>query len=212
MPRVEIELELTGFKLKIKAEKDDVPGIAANVGSQLAGLMGPAAAMTQGQLPARAAEPIVVSPSPPPAGETANRTAKRSSGGGQRKSVAPSPAAQPLDWKHDPGKWGTPLQKWTTADKAIWLLHVLAAECPSVTAVSSAVVAATFTKHFRQSGAIRPSNVARDLGLQKTKAPPLVGEDTSKSPGGWYLVQEGVKRAEQLVKQGKGLPEQPTEG
>jgi hypothetical protein len=104
---------------------------------------------------------------------------------------------------HDSEKWGAPQQGWTILDKTLWLLHVLAAG-KGRESVSGPSIAATFNKLFRQSGTVHPPLVTRELGKSKIANPALVGEDSSAEPSNWFLTNEGIKRAEQLVSDTKG--------
>src|SRR5262249_27726763 len=108
-----------------------------------------------------------------------------------------------VDFKHDPARWGNPQQTWPTAKKAMWLLFVMENQ-GAPKELGAAAIADTFNKHFRSAGAIQSFNVTRDLGKAKSKAPPTVGEDTTKSPSSWYLTDEGHKTARSLVAEATG--------
>lgn len=65
--------------------------------------------------------------------------------------------------------------------------------------LSTGQIVKTFNLHFRQAKTVTSSNVARDLGKAKVSTPALVGEDPTKSPPGWFLTDEGVRRAQALI-------------
>ena len=118
---------------------------------------------------------------------------------------------KPLVWTHDPNRWGTPSQNWTTAEKAQWLLHVVSQQT-DIREIPSSQIAATFNKHFREAGPIRPQNVARDLGKLKTESPAPVSQDTMKDSKPWFLTQSGKTKAAELVSQGLGRSSDTEEG
>ena len=62
MAKFEVEMELTGLKLKIKGEREDIPQISRNLGEQIAGLFQPAANIVQGQLPTKHVEATIQPP------------------------------------------------------------------------------------------------------------------------------------------------------
>jgi len=72
--------------------------------------------------------------------------------------------------------------------------------------MSSGTIAATFNTMFREAGQLQRRNMARDLGRLKTQSPPLLGEDTTRTPSLWFLTHEGNRRAEELVQQARGVP------
>jgi hypothetical protein len=126
----------------------------------------------------------------------------------QKPSVSSSNGkiqAAAIDWKQDPSKLGAPQQDWTTATKSIWLLYVVSQEA-SILELTGGEIAATFNKHFRQSGEIKTGQVNRDLGQLKglKGQPALVAEDTTKTPSAWSLTQEGERRALDLVAEALG--------
>jgi hypothetical protein len=104
-----------------------------------------------------------------------------------------------VDWEHDPSKYGSPKQGWSTADKSVWLLRVVLQEA-DINELSAQRIVATFNKHFRQAGPIRTQSVIRDLGrLTVNKTPSPVAGDSIKTPNQCFLIEEGVKTAQALV-------------
>lgn len=190
MTKFKIKMKLTGLELDIEGSREDIPLIAANIGQQLTGLLGPAAAIALGTGdasshvdPARVPLPIV---------DQVKRRKKRATAP-RSGDAQPEADNTPIDFRHDPAKFGTPKQSWKTADKSLWLMHVVATE------LSGAVMVATFNKHFRQAGTITVSNSNRDLGRLKSKSPAVVGEDTTQTPPRWFLTEEGTRQAMKLV-------------
>lgn len=203
MARFEVELELTGLKVRIKGDREHVPSITNNLGRQVAGFFQPAAEIanqTQSQ-PTNFIEAEIVNSSRPTK-RRGKRVKKNQTAGGPNGNLTLQ-AELALDFKHDPNTWGMPQQLWNTADKSIWLLYVVKKAC-GVAEMSSGVISHTFNKHFRQSGVVQTGNVTRDLGRRKAESPSLVGQDTTKVDEPWYLSDEGVKFAEKLVIAGKG--------
>jgi len=192
MSKFKINLELTGLKLNIEGSREDIPLITQGLAQQLTGLIAPAAAIASG-------DDDILDNRPPAAPAPLVHEVKK-----RKKRVAPargSGAADsateqmnaPIDFRHDPVRYGAPKQAWKTADKSVWLLHVVGSE------MSGAVIVATFNKHFRQAGTITVSNANRDLGRLKGKSPAVVGEDTTKNPPQWFLTEEGTRQALKLV-------------
>lgn len=187
MARFKIKMELTGLKLDIEGSKEDIPLIAANLGQQLTGLLGPAAAIAAGEVPGTAETP---SRALPIVEEVKRRRRRATTAKG---AEATNGSSGPIDFRHDPAKYGNPKQSWNTSDKAVWLLQVVGKE------MSGTVLVATFNKHFKQAGIIAVGNTNRDLGRLKSKSPAVVGEDTTKSPSQWFLTDEGNRLAQKLV-------------
>jgi hypothetical protein len=187
--KFKIKMKLTGLELDIEGSREDIPLIAANLGQQLTGLLGPAAAIAAGTDESTRCDPAWA---PLPMVDEVKKRRKRAT---TPRSVdtQPDAANAPIDFRHDPAKFGTPKQSWKTSDKAVWLMHVVAAE------LSGAVIVATFNKHFRQAGTITVGNSNRDLGRLKSKSPAVVGEDTTRTPPRWFLTEEGTRQAMKLV-------------
>jgi hypothetical protein len=111
------------------------------------------------------------------------------------------PRGEAIDFKHDAEKYGFPKQEWNTAQKAMWLLYMLAHETGQHE-YSAFVVAATFNKHFKSFGAILTANVLRDLAKEKGKSG-WVNSDASQDPQMWYLLEEGKKGSAALIQEAK---------
>jgi hypothetical protein len=203
MAKFKVRLKVTGFELEVEGSRDDVPLMTESIGQQFAGLLQPAANIVEGEIgPAngRNAPPVIDVPAK---GAGKRGGSRRSKAAGTAARPAGSSEVTPLDWVHDPSKWGAPQQRWVTAQKSIWLLYVAAHE-KQITTMSSALIAHTFNKHFHQAKAIQVSKVSRDLGIQKVKTDPPVSEDTTQTPPAWFLTPTGEAMARQLIQEALG--------
>jgi hypothetical protein len=198
MSKFKIKMKLTGFELEIEGSRDDVPMIAQNLGQQIAGMISPAASIVEGNFIEGQTGTTAVFAETLVAGNTAKPSRKR------KRSIKSSSDSQnpseALEWRHDSLKYGEPAQSWKTAEKAIWMIHVVKCELQK-DQLSATAIADTFNKKFRQSGTIRATNVSRDLGKMKVRngGPPSVGLDTQKSPNEWFLTTEGTKAVQELI-------------
>ncbi|UZN48795.1 hypothetical protein KZ686_13765 [Cupriavidus cauae] len=200
MSKFKMKLKLTGFELEIEGSREDVPLIAQNVGQQLSTLLQPAGAIIEGDGIVASAAPAPLLPGDEvqissPARRRAKRPRVKSTGDESAEAVV-------VNWKHDPLKYGTPQQGWSTAIKAMWLLYVVLQETGDGE-LSAKTISETFNRHFKQAGKILPFNVSRDLGKLKVKSGGLapVAEGTNKVPSTWYLTQEGIRLAQESIKQ-----------
>lgn len=199
--KFKIKLKVTGFELEIEGNREDVPLMAQAVGQQMSGLLTPASNIVEGEIIENNDLPQLSSEAKPKARKKRSsrqysQTSTTSTLNGKGKAVA-------LDWKHEPLKWGTPQQEWSTADKSIWLLYVVSKEV-SVSELTGNEISTTFNKHFRQSGQIKTGQINRDLGKAKGKKPALVSENTTKNPPAWFLTHEGEKCVQELIVQAGG--------
>lgn len=193
MSKFKVKMKLTGFELEIEGNRDDIPLISQNIGSQMTGLLNPAGAIIEGEV-FESTKPKTISVAPLNENFSAPKKTKRKSTGGQKQNTGEK--AQALDWKHEPKKFGTPKQSWTAVQKAMWTLYVVN-EVLQVSELSSAMIADTFNKHFRQAGEVKGFNLTRDLGRLKVKG--LLGENTTQAPPKWYLLDEGIKTVQTLI-------------
>jgi hypothetical protein len=97
-----------------------------------------------------------------------------------------------IAWTHQPDKWGPSSQAWSTAKKAMWILHIAKSET-SHADMTSSEIANTFNTMFRECGQIQVSNVTRDLGRSKNRG--LVSQNGDR----WFLTVAGTTRVEQLI-------------
>lgn len=191
-----------GLDLEVEGTRDDLPVIRQALTEQVAGLIAPATDLADGETHSR----------PGLSGATAAAAAAEGARRGARRRPRPTAGGSSdtkeaaIIWRHDTSKYGSPLQTWKNADRAIWLLYVAAKEA-NVSEMSNGQIASTFAKHFRQAGTIRKGNLSRDLARLKVAQNgnlPWVSEDTTKTPPTWYLTDAGVKQAEKLVAQALG--------
>jgi hypothetical protein len=186
MARFRIRLKLQGLELEVDGERQDIPAITAAVKQQFAGLVQPAEAMADGRKQIEAGTQVVNAEVVKPQAKSSRRRSMKPAGDG-----APT---QVIDFKHDPSKYGSPLQKWSVTDKCVWLLFVLEG-VGGPKEVSGPQLAATFNHQFKASGRVHPPHVSRDLNKAKVQNPTNIGGDK----GVWYLTDEGKKYAQQLI-------------
>ncbi len=202
-------MKLTGFELEIEGSREDVPNISRSLTQQLAGMLQPAGAIIDGQPSPglSSAEEILPAIEVKPQSEAAPRKRGRTR---PRRSVISNGTDDvdegALDWRHDSSVYGSPLQSWNTAQKALWTLYVVG-EATGQKELAAKRIALSFNKHFRQAKEILPHNVSRDLGKLKVKNPAVVSEDTRQSPSAWYLTDAGIKAAQILVAEALGQTE-----
>lgn len=203
MAKFKVRLKITGLELEMEGSREDVPQLAESIQSQVSALMNPTGALIEGQT-----SPTTITPpdSQPTSSTKKKRRTKRSSTAtnGEPGAQAKKSAQAAKDFVHDTDSWGTPMQSWSTAQKAMWLLYVIEKQA-AVKELSDNEIAETFNKHFRQAGAISRGNVYSQLGKLKTQQPTPLGQNTVDKPNRWYLNASGSKLAEQLVAEARGL-------
>lgn len=202
MAKFEIEMEIQGFKLRVKAEReDDIPRITGQISKQLAGMLQPPAEIFNGSpqiVPALTVPPVTEN------GQESDKGKGRAKGNRRRNSVGSEGSpSQTINWQHDAAKWGTPRQAWTAGQKILWLLYVIDKE-KGQKEVGGPAIAETFNAAFKQFGPLKKPSMPRDLGNLKIRSPAQVMDNTTKSPITWYLTEEGIKEAEKLVLDAKG--------
>jgi hypothetical protein len=163
MSKLEIEFELTGLKLKIKGEREDVPAAVAAIQRQLGTMMQATGAIANGNGQA----PVVDLPAPRVLEARTEEPSNRGKRGPRKASGGVRPKVAAIDFKHDAEKYGFPKQDWSTAKKAMWLLYILTDAGQAEASASQ--VADTFNKHFKTFGSILSANVLRDLAKEKGK-------------------------------------------
>lgn len=196
MSKFEVELEITGFKFRVKGERDDVPALVDNLRQQVTGLLPQLGKIADDRVAAKfvesSTEPEIVNLVKP------RRTVAAKS---RRSGLVSQSAKSTVAWSHDPDKWGNPRQQWTTPKKLLWLLYVATSET-GVSELSGPAIADAFNTKFRETGLLQKRNMPRDLGGLKLKT--LVGSDNDRSPIAWFLTEEGRKEAVKLVTEAKG--------
>lgn len=205
MAKFHIRLKIQGFELDVEGTRegarDDIPVLRQALTEQIAGLISPATDIAGGEVTTPSLGGSTLAAATAAAGQAKRNKRRPRSGGApsEQKELA-------LDWRHNTTKYGSPLQGWTGADKAIYLLYVAAQET-TTREMSSGQIAATFAKQFRQAGLIQRGNLSRDLGrLKKAQngQKPLVSEDTTKTPPAWFLTEAGIAHAQRLIAQALG--------
>lgn len=189
------EIKIAGVELEIEDEREQATAALAALQNQLAGVVQPAVSKA---LLGAGATIIDASPANGQNGSTppARKRRKLSSSTAAKPG---SDGAQAITFVHDPVKFGNPRQGWTTANKSIWLLWVVE-QAVGIKELTVNGIASAFNQHYRDFGIIRPPNVQRDLGNQRTKTPPPVGTDPNRSPQVWFLYDAGKAHAERLAK------------
>jgi hypothetical protein len=199
MSKFHIKLKIQNFELEVDGNRDDVPLITQAVGQEIAGILMPATTIVEGDATNADTNATIeaeqISTTRKPLRQRRQKNSNTESVG-SRKTKA-------IDFKHNTEEFGTARQDWSTANKAIWLLYVLAQQ-GGANELSGSQIAATFNKHFKQAKTIVAANVNRDLGKLKVVVDTPVSEDTTKSPSLWYLTQAGVKKAQGLVAEALG--------
>src|SRR6185437_10568255 len=171
MGKFRLRLKVQALEVEIDGEREDLPAITSAINRQLGGL-------DKGQVI-----------------DAADLNKKSSSNRSRRGNGARNvEGASPIDFRHDPPKYGNPLQSWNLTEKSIWLLAVLKG-ISQVNEISGPQIAATFNHYFKQTGRIHPPLVTRELGKARVQNPAPVGEDK----GLYYLTPEGDKQAQKLI-------------
>lgn len=194
MPKLEIEFEITGVKLRIKGESDDVVARVTDVQRRLQGAVQALGTVGDGAI-STAGPPVLPPPrvslvAPDGAAVRSRRSTRKTVGGAPRSEDA-------IELTHNPDQLGFPKQEWSTANKAMWLLYMIEREAATKEA-SAPTIADTFNKYFREFGVIRQNNVTRDLAALKGKGK-SVSNDPAKDPQTWYLLEDGKKEIEALI-------------
>jgi len=187
MGKFKMSLKIQGFELDIDGDRPDISAISNAVSQQITGILAPAAALASGA-PATPTPPII---------EAESENGKKPGRFTRKKpstSRSSEPAGEPIEFRHDPARFGNPLQSWTLTQKTIWLLAVLKG-LANTTEASTAQLAATFNEKFKQAGLVRVPNLARYLGESRMQNPAPINEHEDK----WFLTQEGERVAQELI-------------
>jgi hypothetical protein len=192
MAKFEIEVEITGFKLKIKGEKEALPSLTKSIGRQLSGMLSVPDGLVE-DADVVDSKPLALQEASPKKVKKARAKPKIN---GSPKAVD-SAAAIELNVRQIQEKYGTPIQSWSGPDKAIWLLYVVQQELGQ-DSLTSAQIRETSAKYFKAQGPMSTQAVA-DLRRKLTGKLPLLGQDNNQDPAAWYLTDAGKKHAETLV-------------
>lgn len=191
-------MKLQGFELEIEGDRHDASVIGRSIGEQISAIVSPGMNIIDGEISPKPSAQVV--PAAAFLEPAKRRAAKRSKPAGAANGETTTTSA--VEFRHDPSKYASPSQHWSTSDKAIWLLYVVR-EVASVAELSNGQLVKTFNTHFRQAKTITHSNVSRDLGKLKTATPSLVGEDNTKTPSVWFLTDEGIRHAQAIIVKAK---------
>lgn len=194
-----VRFKIQNLELEIEGSREDIPVITQAVGQQFAGMLNPANVIVEGEL---IEENQGQQPPPQPQPENKSKRPTRSRSG-RASSRSTTDGAPNIVWTHDPDTWGTPKKKWNTATKSLWLLYVMTKD-GTANELTAGQIANIFNQHFKQSGEIRPNNVARDLGKLKLEQPSPIKEDANSTPSRWSLAEPGLVRGSDLVEQAQG--------
>lgn len=197
MGKFKVRLKIQGFELELEGSREDASLLSQNMGQQLAGFLQPAGSVLEGEVIDPRPQSIDVTPAATSSPKKPRRRRSTTTSNNDTEN------STTVDFKHEPTTYGMPGQQWKVLEKALWLLYVLK-ECKGIPELANASLVNTFNKHFRQAGTISSSNAARDLGRARLHKPPLVGQDTSKTPPTWFLTDEGRKRAQALIADARG--------
>ncbi len=201
-----IELLVEKFRLRVTADRDEIPQVTANLARQFAGMLEPAAGLATNSPPRKV---IPSSPSPEVNGNdkengNSNETRKANRKNARADGVGAASKSEPINYVHDSGNWGFPQQEFTTLEKAVYVLYIVE-QMTTKTELPAGVITATFNKHYKQAGQVRPSNISKYLGAARSQRPSPVDLNTTAEPNAWFLTSEGKKIAEQLVMKSRGL-------
>jgi hypothetical protein len=194
MSKFRVKMKLQGFELEIEGNsREEASVIGQNIGKQVSGILQPGMRIVGGEVANEA--PPVFAPGvllDDLSKKRGRRRSKSQINGSERSG------SDEIHFRHDPEKFGSPNQQWTTSQKAIWLLYVVK-EVAQISELSTGQIVKLFNTHFRQAKTVTNSNVSRDLGKLKIASPSQVGEDNSKNPARWFLTDEGIRQAQSLI-------------
>jgi hypothetical protein len=202
MNKVKFKVKVTGFEMEFEGTREDMKQVSSTLGQQLTSFIPASFPGVQEGRPIESpqvtedAEATVIQP---------NSNGKRTRKGKSVNSSGAKEKAAAIDFTNDVSANGAPTQKWTTLDKAMWILHVIEVGT-SLKELTVGQIAETFNKYYKQQGTIRGSNVSRDLRSKKAGSNALVGENPSTKPHTWFLTDEGKKSVLAIIKAQKMEP------
>lgn len=186
MAKFRIRFKVQALELEIDGEREDMPAISAALGQQMVNLVQPADELAQPPKQLNGSDQVI------------EVEAKSRAKAPRRRNTPPkttdASGSHPIDFRHDPAKYGNPLQTWSATEKCAWLLFVIEG-ITGTKEVSGPQLAATFNSQFKASGRVHPPHVTRDLSKAKVQNPAHFGEDKNL----WFLTDAGKKQAKQLV-------------
>ena len=188
MAKFKMRLKVQGLELEVEGERQDIPLITAAVSKQLSSMVEPT--------------DVIVEAPPKHVGNGSHVIdvdGARRSGRRPRATRPPAESAGPVEFRHNSGTLGSPVQSWSVLQKAIWLLYVL----QTITGnkeYSATQLVATYNQQFKAAGKFHPPLLSRELSKAKVLSPAPIGEDKDM----WYLTAEGERQAKELVAQALG--------
>jgi hypothetical protein len=189
MSKFSIKVELQGLKIEVEGTKEDAPRLAQKVGEQIGNLVKPAMLLEANRT--QSAEPN--EDAHDGSGSRKPRAKKAGGGSASRSSV------EDITVTIDPATHGAPRQEWTTAQKALWFLHVI--QGTNSGGFSAYAITKAFNKHFKSAGMLNAGNVGRDLEKERLKGTgSAVGADTNDGAARYFLTDTGNKMAMRLAK------------
>lgn len=192
MSKLTIKLKLTGLELEVEGTREDAPKIAARIGEKLSGFLQPTTLLENGN--GSSHKIIDGDIDGNGAGKKKKGGSKKSGGSGGMKTT------EDIKFVHDPSKFGTPVQGWTTAQKAIWFLYIVG-EQADVKQQTAYGLMKNFNAMFRAAGTINNGNIMTALEKEKLKgASAPVGADTTGGTAKYFLTQAGIAMAQKLTK------------
>ena len=186
--KFKINIEIEKLKIQIEGDRQIAPEIATNVANQISTMLQPAAYI-EAPKDGQNSGPVIEGG----ASASPRRSRRRS---GVKQSSPVDGSASSIDWSHDTGKWGTPLQSWKQWQKIAWLLCVVEAEGVRANGLTPTEMTDLFKNKFRSAGLLTRQTIGRDLGNN----PNYFGE----TDGRWFLKQSGKEMAANLITEGKG--------
>jgi hypothetical protein len=195
------KISIENVEFEIEDEREEATALFGQLQTQLASAAQPAfnkAILSAGENVFDAAPVPAISGQVPPSAPPPKRGRKRVGSAGAPKNGNGSAPEENIGFVHDPGKYGNPTQQWDTANKAIYALWVIE-QATGQKELTAAQIADAFNRHYRDFGTILPFNVTRDLGSQRKKTPPPVGNDPNRSRQVWFLYDAGKAHAQRLA-------------
>ena len=193
MSEFKIKLKIEKLELEVEGTRDDLPQISQQIGEKIVGLTNPILLEE---------EPEERQPSVMEQDVSQNGISKKKRSTPKRKTKknenSKAGSEEVITWKHDPGKYGSPAQAWSTKDKSIWVMYVIK-EVDGTDELTAKQIAESFNKNFKQAGTIRSQNIARDLGKEKNNKESLIGENTTNDPATWFLTTKGITKAKDMI-------------
>jgi hypothetical protein len=186
MSKFSVKIKLQGLEIEVEGTHENAPRLAQRVGEQIGALIKPSLLIEAGKNGGTSHD------EPEPSDDKGKPKKKKSGGTGGSKS-----SADDLVFLHDPTKHGTPIQTWTSAEKAIWFLYVANPD----KSLSGYSIAKAFNKHFKSAGAVDAGNVNKGLEKERLNGTSsTVGADTADGTIRYYLTDAGKAMGAQLAK------------